>query len=56
MDATVYIGINLTWDYVHITVTLYMPSYVQKSLHRFQHIIRGGKEYSPHTCATIQYV
>ena len=32
-----------------------MPSYVHKELHRFQHILRGGKEYSPHTCAPIQY-
>ena len=33
-----------------------MPSYVRKALHRFQHILRGGKEYSPHTCTPIQYV
>ena len=32
-----------------------MPSYVHKALHRFQHILRGGKEYSPHTCDPIQY-
>ena len=49
MDVTVYIGIKLTWYYVHRTVTLSMPSYVQKALHRLQHILRGGKEYSPHT-------
>ena len=55
MKATVYIGIKLTWDYFHRTVTLSMPSYVQKLLHRFQHILRGGKEYSPHTCDPIQY-
>ena len=55
MYATAYIGIKLTLGYVHRTVTLSMPSYVQKALHRFQHILRGGKEYSPHTCAPIQY-
>ena len=32
-----------------------MPSYVSKDLHRLQHITRGGKEYSPHTCAPTQY-
>ena len=32
-----------------------MPSYVHKALHRFQNILRGGKEYSPNTCAPIQY-
>ena len=55
IKATVYIGIKLTWYYVHRTVTLSMTSYVKKSLHRFQHILRGVKEYSPHTCAPIQY-
>ena len=55
MDAKVYIGIKLTWDYVHGIVTFSMPSYEQRALHLFQHILRGGKEYSPHTCAPIQY-
>ena len=55
MEATVYIGIKLKWDYVHRTVTLLMPSYVRKALHRFQHILIVGKEYSPHTCVPIQY-
>ena len=43
------------WGYVYRTVTLSMPSYVHKALHRLQHILRGGKEYSPHNCAPIQY-
>ena len=32
-----------------------MPKYVRKALHRFQHIVRGVKEYSLHICAPIQY-
>ena len=55
MTVTVYTGIKLEWEYVHRTVTLLMPSYVCKAFHIFQHILRGGKEYSPHTCALIQY-
>ena len=43
MEATVYIGIKIKWDYVHRTVTLSMPSYAHNSLHRFEHILRGGK-------------
>ena len=43
MEATVYTGIKLTWDHVHRTVTFSMQSYVYKALHRFQHILRGGK-------------
>ena len=56
MSATVYIGIKLKWDFVHRTVTFLMPSYVRKAFHIFQHILKGGKEYLPHTCAPIQYV
>ena len=33
-----------------------MHSYVHKALHLFQHILRGGKDYSPYTCAPIQYI
>ena len=32
-----------------------MPSYVHEELHIFQHILRGVKEYSSHTCAPIHY-
>ena len=45
MAATVNIKIKIEWDYVHKTVTLLIPCYVRKVLHRFQHILIGGKEY-----------
>ena len=56
MAETVYISIKLEWEYVHRNVTLLMPSYVRKDLHRFHHKLRVGKEYSPHTFSSIQYV
>ena len=43
MAATFYIGVKLEWDYVHRTFILSIPSYVRRALHRFQHIMRGGK-------------
>ena len=55
MEEKVYIGIKLEWDYMHKTVTFSMPSYVRSDLHGFQHIIKGGKEYSPHNCDPVQY-
>ena len=55
MEATVYIGIKLDWDYMHITVTLSIPNYVSKAFHIFQHIMMGSKEYPPHICAPIKY-
>ena len=56
MEATVYIGIKLDWDYVHRTVLFSMTNYVRKALHIFQHILMGGKEYYPHIYAPIKYV
>ena len=47
MEATVYIGIKLDWDYVDRTVTLTMQIYLRKALHRFQHTLMGSKDYSP---------
>ena len=44
MEAAVYIGIKLEWDYVHRTVTLSMKSYVRKALYRLKQILRGGKD------------
>ena len=44
MEVTVYIVIKLDWDYVNRAVILSMPNYVCKALHRFQHILIGGKE------------
>ena len=43
METTVYIGIKLVWDCVHRTFTFSIPSYVNKALHRFQHMLRGDK-------------
>ena len=55
MEATVYIGIKLDWEYVHRNVTFSMSNYVHKALHRSQTNLMGGKEYSLHICAPIQY-
>ena len=55
MEAAVYIGIQLYWDYVNRTVTFSILNYTHKALHIFQHILMGYKEYSPHICAPIQY-
>ena len=53
MEATLYIGITLPWDYASRKVTLSMPHYVRKALHKFQNIHQGGPQYSPHACAPI---
>ena len=55
MAETIYIKIKLEWNYVHRIVTLSIASYVRKAFHILQNNMRGGKEYSPNTCASIQY-
>ena len=47
MEVTLYIGINLDWEYMNRSVTLPIPNYVRKDLHRLKKILMGGKEYPP---------
>ena len=56
MEVTIYIEINLGWEYENRTVTFSMQNYVRKALHKFQHIHMVCKEYSPHICNPIPYV
>lgn len=55
IKASTYIGITLDWDYKLKRVTLSMPNYVCKALHKLGHIFEGGPEYSPFACTPIQY-
>jgi len=50
-----FCGISLNWDYVHRTVELSMPGYVEKALQRFNHPQPTRPEHSPHNHAEIQY-
>ena len=55
IEAKIYIGIKLDWDYIQKTVVLSMPNYVRNTLHKFGYTLAAGPEYSPYTCAPIQY-
>ena len=55
MKATKYIGINLDWDYKLRKVTLSMPDYVQKALHKFRHVPQQHPEHSPHAHLKTTY-
>ena len=55
MEAKMYIGISLEWDYLAMTVILSMHNYVYKAVHKFQHIFPNRVEYSPYESAPIQY-
>ena len=35
--STLYSGITLKWDYILRKVNMYMPGYIPKALHQFQH-------------------
>ena len=55
MEANIYIGILLQWDYLTRTVILSMRDYVCKALQKFQHILPNKAEYAPYEYAPIQY-
>lgn len=57
MDWTgsLYAGITLTWDYVHKTVDLSMPGYVQTMLDKFNHPKPTIPEHSPYQHNRPQY-
>ena len=48
MEARLYIGITLKWDYIKQTVDLSMPGYVTAALLRFRHQLKNNKKLSPH--------
>ena len=43
-----FVGITLDWDYKNRTVTMSMPGYIKKALHKFQHKQPTKPEHSPH--------
>ena len=54
-EGSLYCGITLDWDYGQRTVTLSMPNYLPKVLHKCQHLAPLKPQYSPHPCRAIQY-
>jgi len=48
-------GITLAWDYEQRHVTLSMPGYVQKALHKFMHPPPTMAQDSPHEWYKTQY-
>ena len=50
-----YTGTSLKWDYIQRTITLSMPEYVKKALHKFQHTLPTTPEYTPHAHVAPTY-
>jgi hypothetical protein len=61
MEAKKFCGITLEWNYEEGHVTLSMPGYVEKALHRFTHPTPVKPQHAPHPWippdygAAIQY-
>jgi Reverse transcriptase (RNA-dependent DNA polymerase) len=55
MEATKFCGITLAWDYEEGHVTLSMPGYVAKALHRFTHPDPSRPQHAPHPWTTPNY-
>ena len=59
-DGKTYCGLNLEWDYYKREVLVWIPNYVTKALHKFQHPTPKRAQYAPdqwmhpNYCATKQ--
>jgi len=54
-EAKQFCGIDLSWNYRKRTVTLSMPGYVKKLLHKLQHKQPAKPEHNPHTWKPPKY-
>jgi len=54
-QATQFCGITLAWNYRKRKVTLSMPGYIDKLLHKMQHPTPATPEHNPHTWKPPQY-
>jgi len=54
-EATLYLGITLTWDYIKRTVDLSMPGYVTAALKKFNHPKPARPEHAPYRHVPPQY-
>jgi len=55
MDAKLYCGIHLKWDYKQSTCELSMPDYISKLLHKLQHKPPEKPVHSPYNWTPPQY-
>ena len=54
-QATQFCGITLSWNYRKRKVTLSMPGYIDKLLHKLHHPTPTTPEHNPHTWKPPQY-
>ena len=54
-SGILYCGITLEWDYIQRTVTLSMPHYLHRVLHKYQHPAPVRPQHAPHPWRPIQY-
>jgi hypothetical protein len=54
-SGSLYLGINLKWDYAKRTVDLSMPGYIERALRRFQHPAPARPQHSPYAWMPPKY-
>ena len=55
LEAELYCGVKLNWDYKNRKCTLTMPGYIEKLLHKVQHPLPKKPVHSPHRWTPPQY-
>jgi hypothetical protein len=43
-----YCGLKIYWNYINVTVDVYMPRYIKAALHKYQHLAPTRPEHVPH--------
>ena len=55
MKGSTYIGLTIECDYVHHTVDISMPGFIERALLRFHHEMPTRPQHSPHRAAPPLY-
>ena len=48
MTGSNYCGLTIDWDYKNKHVDIPMPNYIDKLLHKLQHLPKKSPQYAPH--------
>jgi hypothetical protein len=54
-DCTNYCGLTIKWDYTARTCDISLPGYIERALHRFQHLRPKRRQHAPYAAQIPTY-
>lgn len=55
LSGSLYVGVTMQWDYINIKVRCLMTKYIPKLLEKYNYLLSGNTQYSPHPEPNITY-